>query len=698
MHRHRRAAIMKPTLTTLLLLLLATSCADSVARGPDANLPATRGVSPSAEPLLKTALERIRQNASPTRCLAHLKSISANNRLAGSAESRLAALYVQQQFLLHGLSTRIEEHEVLLPWPTEATVEMIAPFAWKATLSEQTLPDEIDAPQSALPLPLLAFSPDTDVTGRVVYLNRGLEADYAALAPLKLNLRGAIGVVRYGGSYRGTKVRLAAEHGLAALLLYCDPQDDGWVRGDVWPLGPWRPPQSLQRGSALDIGTIMGDPLTPGVAALPGAQRINLQEAPGIPAIAGIALNATDAGTLLAALGGPAVPAGFQGALPFTYHVGGDAKVTLRLTARSDWQTRTIQNVIAEVRGTLDPQSSIMLCAHRDAWGQGGADNAAGTATLLECAELIGRLNTQGLRPARSITFCSFDAEEFGIIGSAEYAEAHERALHGGQALCINLDACVTGPEFSVSGAPETGHFVRTALAGRNDGATWKPRMQGGGSDFAPFLQRFGTPALSVNSEGPYGVYHSAYDTYAWMKRFGDPEGRNMSAVACASACIAWAAADSTLLAVDVLAHADWIATEVRSVSTGLSAAEQTELQTAVAVLQSAATVLAARIASASASDPDPTRLIGANRLLATLPRALLQTDMEAGRPGYRHVLVGVDPADGYSALSLPTLRAAQKLAPGPARQRAVEIVLHTLQRAAAAQQQAAFAIERALR
>lgn len=679
----------------VLLLLLATACAELGPAEPDSKLPATRGLAPSvAAPQMQLALARMRAHTSPARCSAHLKTLSNNSRLAGSAESRLAALHVQQQFLLHGLNARIEEHEVLLPWPLEASVEMLAPFAWKATLTEAPL---AQAAESTPMLPVLAFSPDTEATGRVVYLNRGLAADYAAVASAGVAVQGAIGIARYGGSYRGTKLRIAAEHGLAALVLYCDPQDDGFVRGDVWPKGPWRPMDSLQRGSALDIGQIMGDPLTPGVGALPGATRLALQDAVGIPAIGGIAITAADASTLLSALGGPVVPTGFQGALPFTYHLGGDAKVMLRLSARSEWRTRTIQNVIAEVRGTIDPHVSVMLSAHRDSWGPGCVDNAGGTAALLECAELIGRLAAQGLRPARTITFCSFDAEEFGIIGSAEYAETHERALYAGQALCLNLDASITGPEFTVSAAPEAGHFVRTALAARTEPTEWTPRVAGGGSDHAPFLQRFATPSVSVGSEGPYGVYHSAYDTFQYMQRFADPEGRRTSDVACTTASIAWAAADSTLLAFDVVAQARWTASEFEKVRAGLSSAELSAIDTALRSLQTAALALAVQIARAASSDPDPTRLIGANRLLANLPRHLLHADMEAGRQGFRNVLVGIDPADGYSAFPLPSLRQAKDLKAGPLRVRAVGVLVEALQRLTTAEMQATHSIQQAL-
>lgn len=659
-------------LIVVLLLLATQACTDApVVSGPIRPAP-LRGVSPTGAIALDAALQRMTRSIDPARCLAELMAIASMPREAGSPSAEAAALHVQQQFLLHGLQARIEEHEVLLPEPLEAQLEMLLPMAWQATLQEPALPEDPDTLVMPQSLPILAYSPDCDVSAPLVYVNRGLAADYAALADAGVRTAGCIGIARLGGSFRGTKLKLAAQHGLRGLVVYADPGDDGFAKGDVWPRGPWRPDAALQRGSVLDIATFTGDPLTPGRAALPGVPRVQLDEAPGIPAIGGLAVSARDAATLLTRLSGPAVPAGFQGALPFAYHCGGTDGVQVRLLLRSRWSRRTIRNVVGELRGTVDPDVRVLMTAHRDSWCAGAMDNATGTAALTTVASLLGRLAAQGLKPARTITLISTDAEEFGLIGSTEFAEAHDAEIQRGAALCINLDAVVSGAHFSSGGAPELRCVAETAAAAVPELTTFETRAMGSGSDFAPFLHRAGVPALGIDSSGPYGVYHSLYDTRAWMRVHGDPDGSRLARVALAAAALAFSAADSTILALDVQALVRWVKAESDALARDLDAVELRALALRHDYIERAGARVAATIGAVAAADPDPVRLAGANRQLATLGRALCHAP-EAGL--FRHALLAVDPASGYAARTLPLLRQAVAMPPGP--QRAESLAAH---------------------
>ena len=676
---------------SLLLLCASASCSDTPTIQQPIRSAPERGLSPTGAVAMEAALQRMANNTDPARCFAELMAVASMPREAGSPTAEAAALHVQQQMQLHGLQTRIEEHAVLLPEPVEARLEMLQPVAWQATVHEQALPEDPDTAVFPQSLPVLAYSPDCDVTAPLVYVNRGLPSDYSALKQQGIKVEGRIGIARYGGSYRGTKLKLAASEGLLGLVLYCDPADDGFAKGDAWPRGPWRPESSLQRGSVLDISTFSGDPLTPLAPAIPSVARVRLEDAPGIPAIGGLAITARDAAALLSRLAGPSVPAGFQGALPFAYHCGGDDSVRVHLRLRSRWSTRTIRNVIGEIRGAVDPEVRILVTAHRDAWCAGAMDNATGTVALTTMAGLLGRLARQGLKPARTITLISTDAEEYGLIGSTEFAEFHDDELTRGAALCINLDAVVSGAHFGSGGAPELRCFVETAALVVPELVDYATRAMGSGSDFAPFLQRTGLPALSVESSGPYGVYHSVCDTRAWMRQHGDPDGTRLAKVALAASAIAFSAADSTVHALDCRALVRWLRGESAPLETQLSPEELSALTLRHSHLERASERVAQSISETAACDPDPVRLTGVNRQLATLGRALL---LDKTALPFRNALLGVDPQSGYGARTLPVLRDCVALPTGPQRDESFATYLAVLDRFA----QSLWTIDAALR
>jgi N-acetylated-alpha-linked acidic dipeptidase len=500
----------------------------------------------------------------------HLKILTAEPHWASSPEDYKTAQYVAEKFKAAGLDTTITPYRVLLNKPVKIEIEAFDADGKK--LMSGPSPEHVDPnkyggdPFQDDPRVLPAFngsSPSGDVTGEVVYANYGTLADFKKLAELGVSVKDKIVLVRYGGNYRGVKVYIAQQFGAKGVLIYSDPADDGYFKGDVYPKGPYRPPSAVQRGAVQFLPIYPGDPETPGIAStldLPDSKRIpqdKLQDnQPSIPANP---LSYKDAAPILEALGGKQSPRDWQGALPFTYHLGGAsgaAKVTVHMHLEQDTRLRVIWDVVGTIEGTDPAQKDAWVVAgnHRDAWVYGAVDPNSGTAAMLESVHGLGELLKQGWRPKRRIVVCSWDAEEEGLIGSTEWAEQHEEHLKHAVAY-FNTDVGVSGPSFNASAVPSLKEFVREVTKevpspqGGTVYAAWekeqkeheeeggshhRPRGQnaengvyvgdlGSGSDYTPFLQHLGVPATDIGSDGPYGVYHSVYDNYNWFTKFADP-------------------------------------------------------------------------------------------------------------------------------------------------------------------------------
>ena len=337
--------------------------------------------------------------------------------------------------------------EVYLPYPLEVRVELVSPTEYVAFGKEASWEWDKDSYETEIVAGYNAYSPDGDVTAELVYVNRGLPEDYQILSDQGISVNGKICIARYGGSYRGVKAKVAGDNGAVGLILYSDPADDGYMRGDVYPRGPWRSPDAIQRGTVKYIFQHASDPLTPGWAATADAERIPISEATDLPKFPVVPLAYRDAEPLLKALAGPNVPADWQGGLPFAYHIGpGPAKV--RVKVRCDHSTRPIYNVIATLEGTEYPDQWVILGNHHDAWVYGAADPGSGTTALLEVAESLGELAKAGMRPKRSIVFAAWDAEEFGILGSTEWVEELKTTLQEKAIAYLNVDIAATGRRF----------------------------------------------------------------------------------------------------------------------------------------------------------------------------------------------------------------------------------------------------------
>jgi N-acetylated-alpha-linked acidic dipeptidase len=523
----------------------------------------------SADGARELSLEqRFDAQLDPAQLRAWLKTLSSEANHVGSPHDKANAEFVRDLFKSWGWDARIEEFQVLYPTLRQHTLELVAPTRFVATLSEPAVAGDATSSRSDGLQPYNEYGGDGDVTAELVYLNYGMPEDYKALARRGIDVAGKIVITRYGGGWRGLKPKLAQQHGALGCLIYSDPHDDGYARGDIYTKGGWRPPDGVQRGSVLDMTVYPGDPLTPGVGATKGAKRLAIADAKTILKIPVLPISYADAQPLLAALGGPVAPTRWRGSLPVTYHMGpGPARVHLAIS--SDWNQKPLYDVIATLRGSSAPDQWVMRGNHRDGWVFGAWDPLSGQVAMLAEAKAIGALVKSGWRPQRTLVYASWDGEEPGLLGSTEWAEQHAEELKHKAVLYVNSDTNSRGflfPEGShtlqhllndVASSikdPETGVSTQARLRARmlvdgfekdpndtKDVADEKARdaqlaasggdlpigALGSGSDYTPFLQHLGITTLSLEYRGEddqQGVYHSSYDSFDHYVRFGDPD------------------------------------------------------------------------------------------------------------------------------------------------------------------------------
>jgi N-acetylated-alpha-linked acidic dipeptidase len=652
----------------------------------------------AAERELEEKLESLVQ---PARAEANLRRLTSEPHMAGTEASHRVAQWLREQYRSFGFDAEIVTYSVWLPLPREVKIELVSPV--KQTLSSRAQPFDGDK-QSSDPRAVVgfnAYSPSGEVTAPVVYANYGTDEDYRALESLGVSVEGKIVLVRYGRIYRGVKAKLAEAHKAAGLLIYSDPQDDGYVVGDVYPRGPWRPLSAVQRGSVLYTQVYPGDPLTPGVASTPSATRIKPAEAENLPHIPTAPINAQDASMIFASLGGEQAPRDWQGGLPLTYHVGpGAAQLHMKLVM--DYEQRAIYDVIARLRGADDNQW-VILGNHHDAWIFGAADPGSGTAAMLETGRALGELARSGWKPRRTILICQWDAEEPGLIGSTEWVEANLASLEQKAVAYINTDVGVTGPNFSAAATPSLGDFVRDVardMKDPNSGAsiydawrgsvnrskfeqTEKPEQGGAtvpvsgppgevplgalgaGSDFCPFFDHAGIPSIDLSFTGPYGVYHSVFDDFYWMKNFGDPSFQYEAALARVLGVIALRLDEADILPFNYAEYASEIAQAADDLSAQAqfgganSASEKPNdrlkvLSDASAQFASAATAAARALRSAPSTGLTEDRERELNAALVSVEQAFLSSDGVAGRPWYKHTIFAPGRNAGYTAEIIP--------------------------------------------
>lgn len=482
-----------------------------------------------------------------------MKRLSARPHHLGSRYNKENADFIASQFRSWGYETKLEEFEVLFPTPKTRIVEMTAPEKFRLKLEEPPLKEDSTSGQTAEQLPSYnAYSIDGDVTAPLVYVNYGVPADYEELERRGIDVKGKIVISRYGGSWRGIKPKVAAEHGAVGCIIYSDPRNDGFYQGDVYPNGAWRNEHGVQRGSVMDMPLYPGDPLTKGIGAKKGAKRIDIKDAETLTKIPVLPISYADALPLLRNLDGAVVPDSWRGALPLTYHFGGRTP-TVHLKLEFNWDIKPIYNVIAKMTGSERPDQWIIRGNHRDAWVNGADDPISGLVTMMEEARGIGELAKTGYRPKRTIIYAAWDAEEEGLIGSTEWVEEHADELRQKAAVYINTDS--NGRGFLGMGGSHTlekfmnevaksvpdpqtkmnvweraraNQIVNGSPSSRREAlerADLRISPLGSGSDFTPFLQHLGIASLNLGfgGEDGGGSYHSIYDSFDHFTKYGDP-------------------------------------------------------------------------------------------------------------------------------------------------------------------------------
>jgi N-acetylated-alpha-linked acidic dipeptidase len=654
----------------------------------------------------------------------HLRTLTAAPHIASSPEDKKTADYVAQKYREAGLDTEIVEYKIWMPLPKEVTIDLISPPGVKmhGPTREHVEGDPFqDDPRVVMPYN--GYSPSGDVEGDVVYANYGTPDDIATLKKMGVDVKGKILLVRYGSNFRGVKTFVAQESGAAGVVIYSDPINDGWFKGDKYPNGPWRPDTGVQRGSVAYMFEYAGDPTTPGVASvpnLPESQRTNPQQAAAEPKVPTLPISYQDAWPILQHLAGADSPREWQGALPFTYHVGpGPAKV--RLHINMDYAYRTIWDVIGKVKGSETPDEWVVAGNHRDAWVYGAVDPNSGTAAQLEAVHGVGALLKSGWKPKRTMVFASWDAEEQGLMGSTEWVEQNAEPLQSSVAY-FNMDVGCSGPNFGASAVPSLKQFIRDvtkAVPGAKGGTVYEawaaeqkkkdeptpgvvaPTMDerrapkakvkndvnvgdlGSGSDYTPFLQHLAVPSADIGSNGPYGVYHSVFDNFNWYKKFGDPDFKISQQMARVYGLQMIRMATADVLPFDYEEYGK----EVEQYFA--DAQKRADTKFGAGKLNFAPAVDAAkRFASAGAtvmlSEKNmPANTWTLNRALRQTERALIVQEGLPHRPWYKHAIYAPGEYTGYAAVVIPGVNEAIDKGDLPTAQQQLQVITGAVIRAA---------------
>jgi N-acetylated-alpha-linked acidic dipeptidase len=647
--------------------------------------------------------------------------MSARPHHAGSAAGKENAEFIASLLESWGYDVEIEEYDVLLPTPKVREIELVAPGHFTASLTEQSLPEDpsTSVREHLLP-PYNAFSTDGDVEGELVFVNYGLPEDYEMLERYGIDVEGKIAIAKYGQSWRGIKPKLAAEHGAVGTIIYSDPADDGYAVGDTYPEGPYKHKSGVQRGSVMDMPTYPGDVLTPGTGATRDAERLPLEDVETITRIPVLPTSWSDALPLLEAMDGPVAPAEWRGALPITYHLGpGAARV--RLKAEFNWDRITAYDVIARLEGAVYPDEWVIRGNHHDGWNHGAGDPLSGLVAMLAEARSIASLAREGQRPARTIIFAAWDAEEPGLIGSTEWAEDHAGELQEHAVAYLNTDGNSRG-FIGIGGSHTLERFFNQVMEDVQDPQTnvsVKKRLRsqleleaeddkereeaktrddlridplGSGSDYTPFLQHLGIASadLAFGGEGGGGSYHTMYDTYEFYTTWSDPGLEYGVALAEVTGRATLRLANAPLLPFEFTGFADNVAlyvTQLEELAETMRAdTERTNRLIENGVYERALDPTkelgppakhapvpyfnfaplknaVARLQSAAeeytrkAGDADPSPEI--NRLLFTSERVLTRDEGLDGRPWYKHFVYAPGFYTGYGVKTLPGVREA---------------------------------------
>jgi len=717
------------SLAVLMLSAAGTAAVAATAAAPSATMIGFTSTGARAEATVEAHFDQALQ---ADELKSWLEQMSSAPNHVGSPHDKANAEFMLSQFRAWGWDAHIETFRVLYPTPRHVALSLDGPKPFRASLIEPPIPGDRSSANTrgALP-PYNAFGADGDVRGELVYVNHGMPEDYKDLERRHIAVKGRIVIARYGGGWRGLKPKLAYEHGAIGCIIYSDPRDDGYGAADTYPAGAGRPAASVQRGSVADMPIYSGDPLTPNIGATADAPRLAIKDATTILKIPVLPISYQDARPFLEALAGPRAPAHWRGGLPISYHIGpGPAKV--HLSIQSDWSLHDIYDVIATLKGSEYPDEWVIRGNHHDGWVFGASDPLSGNVALMAEMKSIGALAASGWKPKRTLIYASWDAEEPGLLGSTEWVETHAKDLAQHAVAYVNSDGNSNGI-LGVGGSPILQHLVNEVAAGvtdpvqatsvlarqraaailktqGHDRAVAKALLDGNdvaleplgsGSDFTPFLQHAGIPALNIGfGDGePSGVYHSVYDSFDHYIKVEDPTLRYGVALAEVAGHTVLRLADAELLpfrAQDVAVTMTHYVDELTALADKLRedakanhqlldqhvyelAASNTDpvgaperapdvpflsfapLQNAVATLTVSAKALDGVYATAIANPATLTaaRAATVNAALQGAEQTLLGSPGLPGRPWYRHLIYAPGLYTGYGAKTMPGVREA---------------------------------------
>ena len=691
------------TTSTRTLALLAAVAAHAGGQAPLAGFAARRDTAHRAVEARAIGIPQ------PDTARRIARTLAREVHVAGTPGQERTRDVVNAELRRLGLAVETRSYSVYLPHATGVRVWRLGRDTTELALGEPPVPGDSLSATPQYPT-VNGYSAAGDVTGEIVYVNYGLIEDYAQLDSIGVSVRGRVVVARYGRSFRGIKAREAEKRGAVALLIYSDPADDGYVRGDVYPEGPMRPPRGVQRGSVYNGA---GDPSTPGWPSTPGARRLDVA-AMTVPRIPVVPVGYATAQELLAGVRGAQVPQPWQGALPFRYHAGpGPVRARVQVTLDT-LPYKTIHNTLATLRGATFPDEVIVIGGHRDAWNAGSIDNVSGVTSILEAARAVtGAL--AGRRPARTLVFATWDAEEWGLVGSSEHVEDDSLRLMGGGVAYLNLDVSASGFDFGAGGSPslraltrDVARHVPDPLGRGTVYERWRARSgvaagaeppmgdPGGGSDFAGFYNHLGIPHADWGFGGPGGNYHSAYDTPAWQETFGDTNYASHAAAARLAAAWLLRVAEADVVPFDFEEFARTLgqATERLAPQVARHGGDAGALLAAWREMgERAARFRAVRDSVLAAGTPSRATLARTNAALRSVERRLTRPDGLVGRPWYRSLTYVADIDNGYATMALPSVGEAVR-AGDAARVRAeLDDLVTRVRRATAAIDEAAAAL-----
>jgi N-acetylated-alpha-linked acidic dipeptidase len=594
------------------------------------------------------------------------EAMSVYPGLVGTEGAARRAAYSMRKLAEWGLNPKLESYGVYASVPRDISVTMTGPEQRELEVKEPPLPwhenyDDVVVGYNA-------YSPAGNVTADVVYVNYGLPEDYAKLEELGVDVEGKIVLARYGNSFRGVKSQVAEEHGAAGVILYSDPEDDGFTRGEVYPEGPWRNADGIQRGSVQYIFQYPGDPLTPGTPSIPGTARLDPSEAKNLPGVPTTPISYGQAKHLLDALEGPQAPEEWQGGLNFDYRIG-PGPTTVNLDLDIDYQQMPVNDVIVEIPGSKYPEQKIVLGAHYDSWTYGTKDDVSGWTTLMETARAMSQLLAQGWQPERTIVLAGWDGEEYGLLGATEWAEEHRADLVENAVVYLNMDGAGGGMNFSASSVPALDDVLIDIAKDVEDPdhgtvyENWQqasgeqrpvPGRLGSGSDYTAFLDHLGIASADIGMSTPSGEYHSAYDDLHMMRNFIDPGYTHHAVAAAYAGTFALRMAGADTLPMSYSDYASAVVGHLRALDEKQADEQVVDLGPAYAAARTWRA--AANRLEGAARNADEDRIEAINNALIAQERALIQDEGLPGREWFKHMIYAPGFYTGYAVQPLSAI------------------------------------------